>query len=164
MALPDPEIALMKRRRVCAAAFMASAASYGIEARANGDNFIFKSPYAGGIMAQEFLKAGIFADLGECGFRTIMFADGRYFSAIWHLPPSTADIDQITLVAGRERKNTAAADDATMVARVWAQNAGALRAAVREQSELEKCRALYPDDAAAFETCRLGLTSRAHPP
>jgi hypothetical protein len=152
----NPEEELVAKRRSCEARLIPAGATEGIQVSREGrSGILFKSPKAGGTMAQQFLKAGLFDNLAtNCAFRSVTLVDGRYFSATWGLPPSVSEIQQIAIIAERERHEAANAERGERLM-------GSVRKWAQEVKDTSDCARLYPDNASAFEICRQGALGRA---
>jgi len=157
---------LADTRKACWQRLVSAEAANGVEVIARGEEILFKSPRAGGMMAQEFLKHGAFQSLAgpNCAFRYVTFVDGRYFSATWGLPPSASDEQQIGIIAERERKQATAEELVRKRDEAWGRLLTVIDKSAQEGREIAECRSQYSDNAVAFEVCRQGAINRARKP
>jgi hypothetical protein len=155
----DAEAELLRQRRVeCAARLAAAGSAEGAVVEARGPMLFYKSPIASGRLAQALAGNGVLDKLAtNCAFRTVLFADGKYFSAIWNLPLSLSDKQQIDIIADREltqeRENAARAE-------AWRRHVEVVNGALNDYEEIRRCAELYRDNAVAFEVCRQGVINR----
>jgi hypothetical protein len=136
------------RRRRCGSLYVTAGEEDGIRVQIAGSGIEFRSPNAGGIMAQAMANLGVLDGLAACGFSSATFADGAYFFTAWNVPLQSADADQININARWER------DD-------YKKLGGAVIPNLAMVGGVARCQGLYPGDSAAFEACKQGVITRA---